>query len=79
MKYRKTTKRGRIIFTADIQHRRSRRGVNFWIIIYSNPTVKTEGYIHLPNDWQDQDRTYTAQDIYWEDKYDCRTGRLMAA
>ena len=33
---------------------------------------RTEGKISLPKGWQDMDRTYTAQDIYWEDKYDCR-------
>jgi hypothetical protein len=33
-------------------------------------------------DWkpfQDEDRTWTAQDIYWADKVDCPTERLEAA
>ena len=32
---------------------------------------ETLGILALQEGWQDADRTYTAQDIYWEDKYDC--------
>lgn len=35
----------------------------------------TIGKIRLPEGWQDQDRTWTAVDIYWEDKYDCKPMR----
>ena len=40
---------------------------------------KILGILALGPGWQDMDRTYTAQDIYWEDKYDCTTeqGRAL--
>ncbi len=79
MEYEKTPKRDRLKYTGEIQHRTNRRGKRFWIIIYSSNCNNDEGYIHLPDDWQDADRTYTAQDIYWADKYDCKPMRLMAA
>lgn len=66
-------------FKADIQHRTSRRKDEFWIIIYSSKNSGLEGWIHLPDDWQDVSRTYTPQDIYWDDKYDCTDGRRGAA
>ena len=36
------------------------------------------GIIRLPDGWQDMDRTWTAQDIYWTDKYDCLSKRRGA-
>ena len=39
---------------------------------------KTFGTIRLPNGWQNMDRTWTAQDIYWTDKYDCLNERRGA-
>ena len=39
---------------------------------------RTFGIIRLPTGWQDMDRTWTAQDIYWTDKYDCLNERRGA-
>jgi hypothetical protein len=39
----------------------------------------TIGILPLGQKWQDGDRTWTSQDIYWEDKYDCKPVRLEAA
>jgi len=44
-----------------------RRGAQSW------------GVIELKVGWQDMDRTMTAQDIYWVDKYDCRVMQREAA
>lgn len=79
MKYPKRVKHNGLRYNAEIQRRKSRRGQHFWIIMYLSKTNSDEGYIHLPLDWQDIDRTYTFQDIYWEDKYDCRIAQLAAA
>jgi len=43
------------------------------IVYRSSGRSKTVGSITLPDGWQDMDRTWTAQDIYWKDKYDCIT------
>lgn len=37
------------------------------------------GVLALGPGWQDGDRVWTAQDIYWEDKYDCKLGQREAA
>ena len=79
MKYCRSTTRKGNWFEATIEHRHSRRGKQFWIIMYTSKSTERQGYIHLPDDWQDADRTYTAQDIYWEDKYDCQIGQREAA
>ena len=47
-------------------------------IITHNKSSKTIGKIILPLGWQDMDRTWTFQDIYWEDKYDCLNERRGA-
>lgn len=55
------------------------------IIVYKNTSVRkasrhtTIGRIKLPYGWQDMDRTWTSQDIYWEDKidYEHAHGRAM--
>ncbi len=39
----------------------------------------TIGILALGIGWQDGDRTWTNQDIYWEDKYDERAGQREAA
>ena len=79
MKYRKSATHDGNWFEATIEHRTNRRRQQFWIIMYTSLSTDEQGYIHLPDDWQDADRTYTAQDIYWEDKYDCRIGQREAA
>lgn len=37
------------------------------------------GHINLPDGWQDMDRTWTAQDICWINRFDCKNvhGRAM--
>ncbi len=79
MKYRKTAIHNGEDFTATIERRTSRRGKEFWIIMYYSQCTGTEGYIHIEDGWQDADRTYTAQDIYWTDKYDEQAGQRKAA
>lgn len=44
-----------------------------WTVRYRDIDGITYGSLDLPDDWQDMDRTWTSQDIYWEDKYDCIT------
>jgi hypothetical protein len=79
MKYPEKTKHFGLTYKANVEHRRSRRGKDFWIIMYTRPGTLTEGWIHLPDGWQDMDRTLTAQDIYWDDKVDWKPEQLEAA
>lgn len=44
--------------------------------VYYCPVCHDQGWLNL---WQDPDRTLTAQDIYWVDKYDCRPALHKAA
>lgn len=49
---------------------------NEWKVVYSNPNNRTTGTLWLPVGYQDEDRTYTSQDIYWMDRidYSCMRG-----
>jgi len=79
MEYPKKVRHKGLTYKAEVEHRHTIGGKSFWIIMYTREGTQTEGYIHLEEDWQDMDRTLTAQDIYWEDKYDWMLGQLAAA
>lgn len=75
----KVTHKGLIFYADEPGEGRNRRGRYYAFIGYSNLTSEITGFINLNEGWQDSDRTYTAQDIYWEDKYDCLIEQLAAA
>ncbi len=73
MKYpKKALYKGIEVFASEPYEGRNRRRRYYAFIGYGNLVLGRCGYIKLEEGWQDSDRTYTAQDIYWEDKYDCR-------
>ena len=79
IKYPKTVTHKGIEFKGELERRTSRRANKFTVLIYSNRFVDYDGWIHLGDGWQDMDRTVTEQDIYWDDKIDCRIMQREAA
>lgn len=72
IKYPKKVVRKGLTFNADEPTEgRNRRRKYYAFIGYYRNSSKTTGFISLEEGWQDSDRTYTSQDIYWKDKMDC--------
>ena len=81
MKYEKTVVHRGMIFRG---HFHKKRGLVIYrpkqgFTRYYNSNQDTIGILALGIGWQDLDRTYTFQDIYWEDKYDCQAEQREAA
>ncbi|KKL12853.1 hypothetical protein LCGC14_2531620 [marine sediment metagenome] len=79
IKYPKTVIHDGIEFGGKLERRSNRRGKRFIVLIYRNRFVNYDGWIYIGEGWQDMDRTVTAQDIYWEDKVDCKLRQREAA
>lgn len=43
-----------------------------WLVMYSKGYGRSFGRLEIPDGWQDMDRTWTSQDIFWVDKVDCK-------
>ena len=72
-----------VIYPSTVNHKgiKYHGGVKEDHIVYANIQLvnKILGIITLKPGWQDGNRVYTFQDIYWEDKYDCKIMQREAA
>ncbi len=79
IKYTKKVYREGLWFYAKLHEGYDRYGDCILYEIRDESWMDKWGVIELEVGWQDADRTYTAQDIYWVDKVDFRTMQREAA